>query len=384
MRVRVGVAMLVGFLLVLGPGLANADDRASLEAGRTAGRGLLILSDPAVCAIALVRERCKADVEAFLGDRGDADFKDIPHIGAHPLSGLRAFVATGDRDRFDSALGYINSRQSDAAMWTADARGAALYDAGIEAVMLPAAGGVTLAEILSAGPVTDIMDHAAQVPAGSLPVAVPSPKPAGPGAARFPEGAIKFAHYLVDALDGTMPAPALASTAFADGPAGDAALGVAGSTVAELIDSPVWLFQPDSQRFIDGWTARLTAVAPRHTAEIAAFRERTRAKADFSHDAAIKSYNGLMKIVPQRDGFATRFMLGAFAAQLVYNAAILRNQDVAAMMSSVLADGSELDASVPGWSRARAAAKASAQGPWSSQYQNGVLLVALIEKANQP
>ncbi len=77
-------------------------------------------------------------------------------------------------------------------------------------------------------------------------------------------------------------------------------------------------------------------------------------------------------------------MLGAFAALLVYDAAILRDQNVGAKMSNFIADGSALDASVPGWSGARAAAKESAGGPCSAQYQNGVLLVDLIETANHP
>lgn len=168
-----------------------------------------------MCGIALVRERCKADVEALLGDRGDDDLKDIPHIGAHPASGLRAFVATGDRDRLDNALGYLNARQSTPAMWIADARGAALYDAGIETVLLPAAQGVEVVELLGSQPVTDLIDHAAQVPSGLFPVAVPSPKRDGPGvapgAARLPKGAVNLP-------EGTMrfahdPIPSVSSTA---------------------------------------------------------------------------------------------------------------------------------------------------------------------------
>lgn len=375
MSVRIGFAVLVGFLLALGPGAASADDRVSLDAGRTAGRGLLILRDPAVCGIALVRERCKADVEAFLNGRADADFKGMPRIGAHPASGLRAFVATGDRDKFDRALGYVNTKQSTPAMWTADARMAALYDAGVEAVFLHAANGNSVAVLLGSGPASDLIAHAAQVPPGSLPVAVPP---------SIPPGMMQFARNLVDAVESTMPAPSFASMTFADGPAGDAALGVAGSTVSELIDCEPWLFQPESQRFVDGWTTRLTAFAPSHAAEIDAFRAAVRPGPRFSHDAAIRTFNHLISSVLDDDrSRAAQFMLGAFAAQLVFNSAVMRDHNVATMMSSVIAANTALDASVPGWRAARGTINDPTGTSWFTQYQNGVLLVDLIEKANR-
>jgi hypothetical protein len=385
---RVGAVVLVGIAVAMGPRAANADDRASVDAGRTAGRGLLILRDPRVCAIALLRERCKADVDAFLEGRTDADFKEVPNIGPHPASGLRAFVTDGDRSKFDNALGWLNSRQSTAAMWTADARGAALFDAGIEDVMLPAGQGVEVMELLGAGSVMDLLAHAAQIPSSALPVSVPA-KPAGagspiPGAASLPSGTMKFAHDLVSALDAAMPSPALVSMRFVDGPAGDAALGVASSTIAELIDSPAWLFQADAQRFIDDYAARLTTIAPARAAEIAGFRSALSVKPNFSHDGALKQYNRIVASVGTSDPSRARpFVMGAFAAQLVYNAAILRDQNIGAMMSRFVSAPSPLDASVPGWSAARVSANVSPDAGWGTQYQLGLRLVDLIEKANR-
>jgi hypothetical protein len=384
----VGVVVLVGLAVAMGPRAANAEDRASVDAGRTAGRGLLILRDPKVCAIALLRERCKADVDAFLEGRTDADFKEVPNIGAHPASGLRAFVTDGDRSKFDNALGWLNSRQSTAAMWTADARGAALFDAGIEDVMLPAGQGVEVMELLGAGSVMDLVAHAAQIPSNTLPVAVPD-KPAGvrstgPGAVAISGGTMKFARDLVSALDATMPPAALVTMRFVDGPAGDAALGVASSTIAELIDSPAWLFQADAQRFIDDYAARLASIAPARAAEIAGFRSALRVKPNFSHDGALRQYNRIVASVGTSDQSRARpFVMGAFAAQLVYNAAILRDQNLGAMMSRFVSAPSPLDASVPGWSAARASANVSTDADWGTQYQLGLRLVDLIEKANR-
>jgi hypothetical protein len=157
------------------------------------------------------------------------------------------------------------------------------------------------------------------------------------------------------------------------------------ATVAELIDSPAWLFQADSQRFIDDFTARVAAIDPARTAEIRALRAAVRAKPGFSHDRALRQYELLVGAITGDDPTrAKRFVFGAFAAQLVYNAAILRDQDIGAGMLRFLAGGSALDESVPGLSAARAEANAFTGADWSAQYQLGVRLVDLIEKANHP
>jgi len=367
---------------------AAADDGALLEAGRTAGRGLLLLRDPKVCSIALLRDRCRADADVFLAGRTDADFKDIPKIGPHPASGLRAFVANGDRDGFDSALGWFNTRQSTAEMWTADARGAALYDAGIEDVLLPAAHGVDVMELLGSGSLMDLFGHAARIPRGTLPVEIPQARSdAGSpvaGAIALPSGAMKIAHGLVAAIDVAMPPPPLVAVTFADGVAGDAALGVASSTVAELIDSPSWLFQADAQLFVEAYTSRLAVIAPSRAAQIADFRAALRGTPGFSHDAVIGKYNALIGDVMQgAQPRAKPLMLGAFAAQLTYNAVILRDRGVATGMATVISQQSALDQSVAGWHEARLAANAPG-ADWAAQYQLGLRLVDLIQKANRP
>jgi hypothetical protein len=376
MRIACGTVALIAALAITTPQPARADDRAAVEAGRAAGRALLILRDPKVCGIALVRDRCRADVEAFLAGQTDADFKDIPKIGTHPVSGLRAFVTGGDLARFDRALVYINTRSSTPAMWREDARNAALFDAGVEDVMLPAGEGNQVMELLGAGSLLDLEKHAAQVPAGSLPIAMPA-KLAGA------TGITKFSHDLVAALDAALPPPPLIALTFADGPAGDAALGVASSTVAELIDSPSWLFQADAQRFLDAYTARLTAIAPAHSARIAALRSALRSSTGFSHDKALNMYSQVFGSVIHGDPSAKRVVLGAFSAQLFYNAAILRDRRIGGGMARFIADGSALDGSVAGWSDARAAASSLTDDDWNAQYQLGLRLVELIARANR-
>jgi hypothetical protein len=366
---------------------AAADDAAAIEAGRAAGRSLLILRDPKVCGIALLRDRRRSDVDAFLGGKSDADFKDVPKIGPHPASGLRAFVADGDRDAFDNALGFFNSRSATPEMWTSDARGAALFDAGVEDVLLPAARGNFALEVLSSGPTFDLFEHAARIPHGALPVALPAvpretPTPAA-GPKKLPGGALitTFAHDLVTAIDAAMPPPPLLTIAYADGAAGDAALGVASSTMAELIDSPDWLFQADAQRFVDAYAAHLVRVAPAQAARIAEFRAAVRSNRGFSHDAALDKHTAMSGAVMTATPARTKpFLLGLLAAQLVYNAAILRNRDTATAMANVLSEQPGLDASIAGWSEVRHTASAGAE--WGAQYRLGLRLVDLIRKAN--
>jgi hypothetical protein len=379
---------LVICLAWLAPLPVAADDGALLEAGRTAGRGVLLLRDPKVCAIALLRDRCRADVDVLLAGKTDADFKEIPKIGPHPASGLRAFVTNGDRDGFDNALGWLNSRQSTAEMWRDDARAAALYDAGIEDVLLPAAQGVDVMELLGSGSLMDLFGHAAQIPHGTLPVEVPQARPdagsRGAGAKALPSGAMIIGHGLVAAIDVAMPAPPLTAVTFTDGIVGDAALGVASSTVAELIDSPPWLFQADAQRFVEAYTSRLAVIAPVRAAQIADFRAALRGTPGFSHDAAIRKYNALIGDVMQsQQSRAKPLMLGAFAAQLTYNAVILRDRGVGTGMWTVISQQNALDQSIAGWHEARLAADAPG-ADWAAQYRLGLRLVNLIGKANHP
>jgi len=364
---------------------------APVDAGRSAGRSLILLRDPRGCAIALVHERCIADVDAFLAGKGDADFRDVPKIGPHPASGLRAYVTVGDRDGFDFALSWINSRTSTAEMWAANPRGAALFDAGIEDVTIPAARGNMALELFAAAPVFDLAKHVAQIPAGTLPIdtapirparASAQSKPSIPGATDVPPGTMQFAHALIKVIDTAMPQPRFFTLRYGSGPAADAALGVAGATVSELIDSPQWLAQADAQRFVDDYAARLAVVIPDHAAEITTVRSALRGDEKFVHDSALASDTSLMTTAMRSDPARREpILLGVLAAQLTYNAAVFRDSHMSATVLHVLATEPALDAAVPGWSSARAAPGVT-EADWAAQYALGLRLVDLIRSAN--
>jgi hypothetical protein len=222
-------------------------------------------------------------------------------------------------------------------------------------------------ERLSWGPVFDLVKHAARIPSGTLPLQIPAGTP-------------KFAHDLVTALDTAVPPPPLATLAYTDDVAGDAALGLAAATVGELAESRVWLRQADAQRFVDAYVTRLGALAPDRAREIADMRAKLRGDASSDGAAAQTAH---LRVLGAIVGAATprgqRASIALAAAQLPYNASVRRDAALATALLNVLGTSGELDA-VPGFASARAEAKALAPADWTAQYKLGLRLVDLLAK----
>jgi hypothetical protein len=382
---------LAALFAAVAPQRALADDRLSIDQGRIAARGILILRDPRACGIAVLRTRCVADVDAFLHGRGDSDFAHVPQIGPHPASGLRSFVTTGDRGGLDVALSWINNVQAEEMRWKADSRSAALYDAGILDVFLAAANGDATGELLAALPAIDLARHAWTIPADALPVDIgplramsAEAASARPNANRMPQ-LVPFTKALVAAVDAKAPAAPLVAIARGDTPAEDAALGVAFASLAELIDSPAWAAQPDAQAFAAALADRLDALVPAAArSDVTAFRANVRAGASFRNAAATTALTAattaFQKSVPRER--AQRFAVAAATAQLAYNAAIMRAPDSSVAFLRAIAVTTVLDAAIPGWSAARGAAASIGPSDWPAQHAYALRLVDLIQKAN--
>ena len=370
---------LVTALVAFGARPAAADDRASLERGRTAARGLLILEDARICGIVQLRERCIADVEALLHGRGDGDFATIPGIGPHPATGLRAFVANGDRDALDLTLRV--TIPTDPGRWIADPRDAALFDAGIVDVTLPAAAAQDIThQVDSALPVVDLAKHAAQIPAGTLPL--------DPGVLRTiakREDILPFARAFVAAIDRSAPPPPLIPLAPAEGPAADIELGLATQAVGELAQSPRWIVQDDAQRFISALTSRYEQLAPDSAGAGARLRAVTRPGA-LDREAtieALRSLDAALMTKLERRRYQ-RVVVGVALAQLAYASAITHSESLARSMLSVLASTPVIDDAVPGWAAARVQGSAIRSSDWVAQHAYAVRLVELVQKANRP
>ena len=379
------------------PQPAAADDREAFERGRIAGRGVLIVRDPRACGIALLKPRCNVAVDAFLQRHGqaDADYKSVPKIGPHPATGLRAFLA-GDREAMDFALEWFNTAQSTEQMWIDDARAAALYDTGVLDVLLPAARGYPPFESMAiAGPVGDLASHAARIPANTLPVDLGpiraaasvemTPFNVGENVyqrrVRLPPGASKFAHDVVGKLEASMPSPPFATLAYTDDAAGDAALGVAAATVRELSEVPgYWLVQPDVQSFVGLYVDRLRAVAPEHARDAGDLREKLRGAAIVDFAAMQAAHTRLLGAVfGAPTARAQRAAVAFAAAQLPYNAMIVRDEKTAVALLGAVGRSDDLDA-IPGFASARAEARTLAPADWSAQYKLGLRLVDLLTK----
>jgi hypothetical protein len=383
-RLAALVASLAFAVLATLPHPACAADRVAVERGRSAGRAILLLRSPAACGIVALRARCMADVDTFLSGRGDADFKDVPKVGPHPATGLRAYVTNGDRDGFDRALFYLNTASSPEPMWKSDPAGAAAYDAGIEDVFFPAALGNMAFEYLSIGPVIDISKHLALIPPDALPLdlaplRVTVPEEASGLGSRLAPGTVPFAKSLVAALDAAVPGAPMATFSYPVGPAGDVMLGIATSTVYELTDSAPWASQPDAQRFFDEYLARLRVLAPERATEIGAVREKLRGGAGFRGPDAVSATSQLFNKVMAASSGRQRVLLGVMAAQLAYNAAVFRDPQTAGMCLRVLGGLDALD-TLPSFAQARADANTIAPADWLKQYALGVRLVDLIMK----
>lgn len=383
-RRRAAFALAAAIALTLGPYAALADTTADIEAGRSAGRGVLVLSDPRACGIALLHARCVADVDAFLHGRGDGDFARVPNVGAHPASGLRAFVATGDRNAFDTALAWINNTAALPAQWSADPGAAARYDAGVVDVMMASAGANETLQTLAAASAVDLWVHAAVLPPGTLPVdaaGLHTPGETRPNAIRM----LPFVRDLVRALRTSAPPPPLAPVSVSSSPAGDAALGLDLATMSELLESPRWLFQNDAQTFATALAARFDDIVPSPGRPfVATFRTKVRPDTSADPPGAARALASALGVVsaagaPER---AQRIALGSAAGQLAYNAALLRSPDAARSFLTVLANADLLDAAVPGWADARTTGKTIAADDWLAQHAFALRLVDLIEKAN--
>jgi hypothetical protein len=253
-------------------------------------------------------------------------------------------------------------------MWTADPRDAALYDSGIDDVLVP---------------VLDLAEHLDLIPTGTLGIGLDGLRPAAGSSTekQVRPGALAFARDLVVAIDRTAPPAPIAAFAFDDGPLGDALLGVAGATAAELIDSRAWLVQSDAQVFLDAYVARLIAMVPERRAQFEQLRGALRRGAVIEHDATLNAHTAAISTLMGPSKPRTKaILIGMLSAQLVYNSAILRDPGVSRMALGIIASEGALDAGVPGWSASRAGAARIGPTDWAAQYRFGLRMVDLIMK----
>jgi hypothetical protein len=376
--------VVAALVLLLSPLAAAASDEA-FERGQSAGRVLLTLRSPFGCAIAVLNNRCRSDVGNYFKDKTDADFKDIPKIGPHPLSGLLAFVDAGDPAGLDANLAFINTNVAPATEWARSPRDAALFDAGTETILWPAALGNGVDEYLAIGPILDLNNHRWRIPPGTLPAAfdaLPPSKSEGLKT-RIPSNVRGVTKTFVAELDRDHP-PADLLTFFPQGGVREDAIdGIAFSTLAELIDNPAWLAQADAQLFAMSLMNDLTPAAGRLQLDNDACRKAVTIDGTFDHDGALKacvtSTTAYLRSLP--DNRKRAFYLGTAAAQTAYNAAVLRSVTSAAEYLHIVATFDDLDASIPAFGASRLEARGMASDDWKAQFGLSLRLVHELSNA---
>jgi hypothetical protein len=170
---------------------------------------------------------------------------------------------------------------------------------------------------------------------------------------------------------------------YGTGPRAAARAGVAGATVAELMDSPPLLAEPASQSFIDVAFAQLESLTSdeglkrRYTALRVKLRPHD---GKFDRTRSLQAYQSLTvdllhALSPPRDRL---FLLGTAAQQVEYNARVLREAQTDRELRSLLGTVSEGDVLFPDITQLRAKLAAAAPEDWKTSTSLAHAIVVAI------
>lgn len=254
----------------------TVDQRAAYERGRSYQRIVFDLQDPSVCFIAALRPRVETDLIAI--ENEPETLSAVTTKTPSPFKTLETFLRTGNASDISTEIAgadyfepfLAKGTPHDPARWW-------LVEAGMAETELRGSTGNPLwqamaglhadwlANHLSDGgqfstlvPLSDLegkklpqLQSAASI-AGDLSA---SPKPETP-TADFDE--IQRYHAdLVRNLEEAFPDGAYPTISYPKGLLGDARLGVAWNTIGDLAEEPRFLWQPETQAFIDDFFRQL-------------------------------------------------------------------------------------------------------------------------------
>lgn len=160
---------------------------------------------------------------------------------------------------------------------------------------------------------------------------------------------------------------------YGSGPLADARLGFASALLADCVDVPPSLASPALRRFAEDAFARLLAGASSPDLRAQLSEEQTAfdaAAGDARFDPRAYATN-LRKTMAAyvralEPAQAQAFVIGGLAAQIAYNARVLRQSDRDRFYREALASDDDLDAATPGLADLRAALVAQPAGEWSA------------------
>ncbi len=360
-----------------------ADEQSSVEAGRSFARAILIFRDPWVCEMPLLSARCEADVRAVFGDRGDRIAKDIPGSGPRPFSGLNDFIEHGNRDGFDRALVYINTATAPDSMWATEPTEAALFDIGATQVGIPAALDNTMLRVFASSGALDLQARAKSGQLSATDNATVNS--IGFGDPTKLMDARESSQSLVTASLVRFPEMPLGTYRY-DRPNGYALFGMTTSWVLEFVDNSPWIGQSDVDAFVTAWANQAVAFAPNAAPQRGKFLTLLHTT-PFNHDRVLKASVDLETAVTTAlpKAKARQVYFGALAAQLAYNAAVLRDQASAQFYLRILSAIDEVDPISPDIARLRATSSTVERTDWATQFALGRdLSVAILNASASP
>ena len=342
-------------------------ERDAYETGRASARTVLVFQYPQICAIVLERPRCSRDLDLFLAR--------FPRFPASDAAQLRAAFSSGDFSRLDPHYREVKSAFVAETERVRDPHAAWLIEAGIASVEIPAALDQVTRTLAAPNAISLARNASA---AGSFRALVPQAaidevaggKPNADGTVPLGMPLDQIGSYeasLLKGLEGVFPPQAYPHIAFGPSPRGEAQLGVAIASLAEISEVPRFLAQPDAQGFVDATFAHLIETLPGGDA--------TRAqalRADFGVgpqiDRLFQPNGPIVKLATlQRDLDRTTLralLVGQLSAQTAFNAAVYRDVKLSDQFRGEVESFDEVDAAVPGLANLRKTLRRPAATDW--------------------
>ncbi len=353
------------------------------ERGRASARTVLVFQYPQICAVVLERPRCTRDLALFLAR--------FPRFPATDAAQLRAAFAAGDFSKLDPHYREVKSAFVGETERVRDPHAAWLVEAGIASVEIPAALD-QLTRALAAPNAVALARNAAA--AGAFRALVPPSaidevaraKPNADGTVPLGIALDEVGGYetaIQKGLDRTFPPAAFPRIAYAAGARGEAQLGVAIATLAELAEIPRLLAQPDAQAFVDATFARLIETLPGDGTRLQALRAEFAPGPEF--DRLFRPGGAIAQLgAIQRDldiGTLHAVLVGQLSAQIAYNATVYRDVKSSNQFRGEVEKFDEADAAVPGLAALRAALRRPGATDWPAI---NAAAAALVERIVSP
>jgi hypothetical protein len=348
-------------------------ERAAYDRGRSYERVVLANVYRSWYGIAVLHARFSADIDVL--ESGE-DFPVTPDEVRVAYEPMRAYLENGDASKLPKEFAGWNALEPYSSAAKPTSASAWFVVAGMADVAIRAADDELALQMMAVDHPKWLADNAALGGAFASELGTP-------GTVDSEDHIFSTEHSIETNFEAMFPARAFVSPAYPPGLAGDAQIGVAMSTINELLDSPALLAQPESQAFVDAAIARMKSMATSSAVrdELAGYRGALVVDSSFDHDAAyadgMSADGDLLRSLPTDRRDCVFF--GTFAAQIPYDAVAFRDPNAAAQQLGALKNFDDFDATDPKAAQLRAQLSGVAPTDWTDELRLGRALVDEIE-----